>query len=237
MAPHRKRSSGTEPAATRRQLLAAASTVFAEYGFRDSTVREICRRAGANVAAISYHFGDKSALYSAVLNETAPAPAGGPNATSTPRIQNLPAEQRLAHFIREFLTRIAENGPDCHHSRIMAREMIEPTEALDQLVNGFIRPQHEWFQGLVREMLGARFSGEEIHRVANSVISQVLFYRHCGAVIERLQGRNPLDQPDLDGLAAHITEFSLAAIRSLARSRRRPSSLKSPNRKNPVRRL
>jgi hypothetical protein len=104
-------------------------------------------------------------------------------------------------------------------------------------VNGFIRPQHEWFQGLVREMLGARFSGEEIHRVANSVISQVLFYRHCGAVIERLQGSNPLDEPDLDGLAAHITEFSLAAIRSLARSRRRPSSLKSPNRKNPVRRL
>src|SRR5471032_3118729 len=55
---------------TRRQLLEAAGAVFAEAGFRDATVREICRRAGANVSAISYHFGDKEKLYAEVLRHS-----------------------------------------------------------------------------------------------------------------------------------------------------------------------
>ena len=52
---------------TRRQLLEAAGEVFATAGFRNATVREICRRAGANLAAVNYHFGDKEALYAEVL--------------------------------------------------------------------------------------------------------------------------------------------------------------------------
>jgi TetR/AcrR family transcriptional regulator, regulator of cefoperazone and chloramphenicol sensitivity len=50
------------PDETRLQLLEAAGEVFAEVGFRDATVREICRRADANIAAINYHFGDKENL-------------------------------------------------------------------------------------------------------------------------------------------------------------------------------
>src|SRR5208282_4220002 len=52
---------------TRRQILEVAGGVFAETGFRDATVREICRRAGANIAAVNYHFGDKETLYAEVL--------------------------------------------------------------------------------------------------------------------------------------------------------------------------
>ena len=59
----------TDPiqAATRRELLDAAAEVFGEAGYRNATVREICRRAGANIAAINYHFGDKEKLYADVL--------------------------------------------------------------------------------------------------------------------------------------------------------------------------
>ena len=48
---------------TRQRLLEPASEVFAQKGFRDATIAEICREAGANVAAVNYHFGSKGELY------------------------------------------------------------------------------------------------------------------------------------------------------------------------------
>ncbi len=46
-----------------KKLLSAACDVFVEMGFRDATVAEICRRAGANISAVNYHFGSKETLY------------------------------------------------------------------------------------------------------------------------------------------------------------------------------
>jgi hypothetical protein len=49
--------------ATRKKLLAAAGRVFAEKGYHDATIAEICRLAGTNIAAVNYHFSDKETLY------------------------------------------------------------------------------------------------------------------------------------------------------------------------------
>src|ERR1700686_5689829 len=55
---------------TRHKLIEAAGQVFAERGYRAATIREICRRAGANVAAVNYTFGDKMGLYTEVLRHS-----------------------------------------------------------------------------------------------------------------------------------------------------------------------
>ncbi len=55
---------------TRDKLIEAAGHVFAERGYRAATIREICRRAGANVAAVNYTFGDKMGLYTEVLRHS-----------------------------------------------------------------------------------------------------------------------------------------------------------------------
>jgi AcrR family transcriptional regulator len=52
---------------TRTQLLDAAERLFAEHGFRGTSVRAITDLAGANLAAVGYHFGSKAELLAAVI--------------------------------------------------------------------------------------------------------------------------------------------------------------------------
>jgi AcrR family transcriptional regulator len=43
---------------TRRRILDAATRQFVVKGYKHVTIREICREARANVAAVNYHFRD-----------------------------------------------------------------------------------------------------------------------------------------------------------------------------------
>lgn len=56
-----------DPAATRRKLLTAARREFAASGLAGARVDEIAARAGVNKQLVYHYFGDKDALYLAVL--------------------------------------------------------------------------------------------------------------------------------------------------------------------------
>lgn len=58
----------TELSSPREKLLEAAFDVFAERGYSGTSTREICRRAGANGAALNYHWGSKDELWLAVAD-------------------------------------------------------------------------------------------------------------------------------------------------------------------------
>jgi AcrR family transcriptional regulator len=120
--------SGTKPAGdTRERLLDEASKAFSESGFRNTTVAEICRRAGANIAAVNYHFGSKEELYREAwlsahrhMLEAFP-PDGGVSSDA-------PADERLRGRIRSLLQRaLSEEGLEF---RIMNHEMAVRTSTL-----------------------------------------------------------------------------------------------------------
>jgi AcrR family transcriptional regulator len=200
--------------ATRQHLLDAAGEVFARAGFRAATVREICERAGANIAAVNYHFGDKEKLYRAVLKETyrravEKYPADfGLHANAT-------AEERLHAFVLSLLLRMFSDGPSAQHGKLMAREMMEPTGALEAIVREDIRPMSSVLISIVGELLGPGATARTKRYCAASVVSQAVFYKHCRPVVVKVFPEMKFDAGGLEELAAHITRFSLAAMKRL----------------------
>lgn len=68
----KKRSNGKkpqrrDPAATQRKLLTAARREFSDRGLAGARVDEIAARAGVNKQLVYHYFGDKDALYRAVI--------------------------------------------------------------------------------------------------------------------------------------------------------------------------
>jgi AcrR family transcriptional regulator len=207
-------------ARTRQALLAAAGRVFAEHGYGNTTVRQICREAGANVAAVNYHFGGKERLYLEVIRQVHSqavskypldldlGPAAGP-------------EERLRAFVRSFLFRVFDPGPSAWMVKLIALEMINPSVALDSLVRERIRPMAEALTGIVREMLGSRADAERVRLHGLSVVSQCLFYAHCRSMVRKLYPDLKLGFEEVERLADHIVQFSLAALRAASPKRSR----------------
>jgi AcrR family transcriptional regulator len=203
-------------AATRQLLLNAAAAVFAERGFRAASIREICTRAGANVAAVNYHFGDKEALYLEVLKDTLRCtrekypPDMGLKAVAS-------VEQKFYAFVHSFLLRIFDTEPQACHGKLLSREMVEPTAALDALVEAEMRPMSAQLQKIVRQLLGPKAPDKTVRLCTMSVVSQIVFYHHCRPVIERLHPELRYAPKDVERLAEHISSFSLAAIKGMGR--------------------
>ncbi|MCZ7566961.1 MAG: TetR family transcriptional regulator [Burkholderiales bacterium] len=63
----RPESRGRDPARTRARILDAATGEFARHGLAGARVDRIAERAGANKRMLYYYFGDKDALFAAVL--------------------------------------------------------------------------------------------------------------------------------------------------------------------------
>lgn len=199
-------------AGTRERLLAAAAETFAEQGYRQATVREICRRARANVAAINYHFRDKAGLYEEVI-----AGVCQQAIEKYPlRAAEMPAdpEERLRLFVRTFLGRIFDPGFRSWSGKLMSREFIEPTPALDRLVQGVIRPQFELLQQVVRDLVPGA-SEEQLRWGAFSVVGQCVFWHHSRAVVERLFPAQAFGPDEVARLAEHIANVCLSGLRGL----------------------
>ncbi len=56
---------------TRTKLIKAATDLFGERGYDGASVRDIAKKAKQNIGSISYYFGDKKGLYSAVAEAIA----------------------------------------------------------------------------------------------------------------------------------------------------------------------
>lgn len=200
-------------AGTRERLLEAAGEVFAAKGFRRATIRDICQRAGSNVAAVNYHFGDKERLYAEVLHYAHHCADAGAHPADVDMAGT--PEERLREFIRVFLFRIFNEGRPAWHARLMVQEIFEPTVALDHLVEQAIRPQQQRLAQIIRDLVGPVIREKEVRLCVISIVAQCLHFRHARPVISRLYPDQTFQPADIEAIAEHVTRFSLAALKHL----------------------
>jgi AcrR family transcriptional regulator len=211
-----KRKQRKDAQQTRQRLLTAAARIFAEKGFWETTHAEICEKAGANTAAVNYHFGSKENLYVEAWKHSfeesirAHPPDGGvaPDA---------PVHERLHGRILAFMHRIAD--PDNHEVEIMHKEMANPTGLLSETIRQIMEPMRRDTRDIVREMLGDGANEQQGRFCEMSIISQCFGPMLHLRRFKKASGAPAPNSPPIDfaveELADHITQFSLAGIRGI----------------------
>ena len=198
----------TDP--TRERLLEVAGPVFADRGYQATTIRQICARAGANVAAVNYHFGDKLGLYTEVLQES--VRAAQLLAVQNTLDQNTPPEDILRALIRARLRSITgESRPDWH-SRLLAHELAQPTPALRKLIDKVTRPICKRLLELTAGMIGLPPNDDKTRLCAISVVGQVLAYVLPGPLLAEIWPGLQLTPEQVERIADHIVDFSLSYL-------------------------
>jgi TetR/AcrR family transcriptional regulator, regulator of cefoperazone and chloramphenicol sensitivity len=212
-------SARTGPDGTREQLLEAAEEIFAARGFHGTTVREICLRAGANVASVNYHFGDKLGLYTEVLRRV--AHTLDVEALITDRSAS--PEELLRKIIRMRLHGVfASQHPD-RPFRLLLHEWAHPTPAMDQVVSETLRPLYDRFREIVGAILGLPLDHEKTRLCVHSVIGQAIHYVQGRPLLARLWPDLRMTPDQLDRIADHIADFSLAYLRAFRSRHGRPA--------------
>ena len=205
----------TRDTETRERLLKAAERLFADRGFKKVTVRDICRAARANVAAVNYHFGDKLGLYREVMQSAIDGMRGTNDAARQAGVGQ-PPEEQLRRYISIFVHRLLAPGNDTVH-KLIHREMNDPTPALDTLVEQGVRPRVEYLSGLIAAIIGCDPTDQVVLRCVASVQAQTVSYLP-NPIAARLGLANKPTAANLDGIAAHIADFSLAGVHAIGRT-------------------
>ena len=107
---------------TKEKLLESASEAFAEEGYRQTTVRMICKKASSNIASVNYYYRDKLQLYLAVV-ENEILLAGGNKIIPEDKSVGLEPVAKLKLFVQALLEALFSRDGSKRIMRIVLREL------------------------------------------------------------------------------------------------------------------
>jgi len=219
-------ASRSDGAQARAKLLDAALRLFAEKGFQRTSIREIALRAGANVSAIGYYFGDKAGLYRAAFVE--------PLGDLCPGCSDLAMDGRtlddlMQRFFADFLEPLKRGEAVQLVMRLHFREMVEPTGVWADEIENEIKPQHAALVQVLSREFALRQPDIDLQRLAFAIVGMAIHFFVAREVVNGIAPEVLADPAAIDGLAHRLASLSLAMIeaerarrggRSPARSRR-----------------
>ncbi len=199
---------------TQQKLFKAAIKVFAEKGFRDATVRQICKQAEtANINAVNYYFGSKEQLYRQILElifaeYDRQTPKDFPDKTP---------EEQLEIYISTFCKILYQEGEsDSAINAILVEEFTKPSLFLEEMVDTFNRPRVKRLLKIFKGLLGEGATDDMARDCLVSVSGQLLYYSFARPVFSRLFP-DYFAENSHEQWAAHVFRFTMGGIEAYKR--------------------
>jgi AcrR family transcriptional regulator len=204
---------------TRQRLLDAAGRLFAERGFKDVSIREICREAGgANLAAVNYYFRDKAGLYRELLEHMVEVIWKRDREKLEEALNGKAPEEKLYVYVREFLCSLLRDPdePSLVLQKLLNREMVEPSPEFEVVVEKGMRPNFRLLSGIVSEVAHLPPDDLRVVHCTGSTMGQCFFYGSAKKLSKYFTPGLEYTSQVIDGIAWRVTQFSLAGIRAIA---------------------
>ncbi|MCX4418793.1 TetR/AcrR family transcriptional regulator [Streptomyces mirabilis] len=139
---------------TRDGLQTAALELLAQRGQEGVTLREITDRAGANVAAVSYHFGSLKALCDSAIEHALERYLDAQILALDPLGSTSTLQEMAAAFARPMVRALAAGGQDLAVMRTVARVGIDPPQGWERLNGKFDQSRREALRVLTANLPG-----------------------------------------------------------------------------------
>ncbi len=224
------RAQRTDGIEARSRLLHAALALFAAKGFAKTSTREIAQAAGANIAAISYYFGDKAGLYAATFTE----PMGGsmPDLIALYDAPGLPIAESLRIFMTAYLEPLKHGDIVRQCMRLHLRELLVPTGHWATEMERDVKAPHEALVRVLCRHLQLAEPDDDVQRLAfaiSGLATQLFVMRD---VVEVLQPQLLGAPQQIDNWANRLARYALALVASEAQ-RRSEEKAAQPTRRAP----
>lgn len=206
---------------TRERLLNQAEKLFARKGFEAVSIREITSAARSNLAAVNYHFGNKKNLYREVFRHRWVARTHRVREYFLRQLADNPhptLPEIIRAMARTFLEGPLDEAEQHYHIQLMQRELAQPSEVLEMVVEEVMKPYQKEITELIRPHLPANVDEERLRLSVLSMLGMTIYFTFARPAVSMVMG-NDYNRKRKSVLVEHITDFSLQGLQTLQKEK------------------
>ena len=205
------------PHETRTRILDAAEELFMQHGFEGTSMRLLTAKAGANLAAVNYHFGSKDALIEAVFRRRLD-PMNTARIAALEQLETDAGGRALAPeaIIRAFVgasLRMIEDARSGGRNfiRLLGRTYTDPQKHIRSLIGQLYAPAMERFKAAFERSLPQMPREELIWRM-HFMFGTLAYTLAATDTVQLIAGCKPEDRYDSQLLEERLTTFLASGL-------------------------